>query len=85
MRGSSTALPSGVSCSRSGEALEQHLRVVHRLHARDRHRGFGRVSLPDALYTHVLNRGPLGVRSPADRLPVKLGIKRAAPRRGRPV
>ncbi len=31
------------------ESLEQHLRVVHRLHARDRHRGFGRVSLPDAL------------------------------------
>ncbi len=58
-----------------GEVLEQHLRVVHRLHARDRRRGFGRVSLPDALYTHVLNRGPLGVRSPADRLPVKLGIK----------
>lgn len=37
------------------------------------------------VYTHVLNRGPLGVRSPADRLPVKLGVKRAALRRGRPV
>ena len=37
------------------------------------------------VYTHVLNRGPLGVRSPADRLPVKLGVNRAAPRRGRPV
>ncbi len=31
------------------------------------------------VYTHGLNRGPLGVRSPADRLPVKLGVKRAAP------
>ena len=31
------------------ESLDRHLRVVHRLHARDRHRGFGRVSLPDAL------------------------------------
>ena len=31
------------------ERLERHLRVVHRLHAADRHRGFGRVSLPDAL------------------------------------
>ena len=37
------------------------------------------------VYTHVLNWGPLGVRSPADRLPVKLGSGRAAPRRGRPV
>ena len=163
-----------------GEALEQHLRVVHRLHARDLSAGFGRVSLPDALavkypraatewqwqfgfpagricrdprwgapsryhlhesavqravteaarqagldkrvschtfrhsfathlresgadirtvqellghrdvtttmvYTHVLNRGPLGVRSPADRLPVKLGTRRAGPHRRRPV
>ena len=37
------------------------------------------------VYTHVLNRGPLGVRSPADRLPVKLVARRGAPRRGRPV
>ena len=34
------------------------------------------------IYTHVLNRGPLGVRSPADRLPVALGDDGAA-RRGR--
>ena len=31
------------------EPLERHLRVVQRLHTRDRRRGFGRVSLPDAL------------------------------------
>jgi integrase len=31
-------------------------------------------------YTHVLNRGPLGVRSPADRLPVRLEFRRAARR-----
>ena len=37
------------------------------------------------VYTHVLNRGPWGVRSPADRLPVELGAKRITPRRGRPV
>jgi hypothetical protein len=34
------------------------------------------------IYTHVLNRGPLGVRSPADRLPVDLGGGAAARRRG---
>ena len=34
------------------------------------------------IYTHVLNRGPLGVRSPADRLPVALGGGGAASRRG---
>ena len=33
------------------------------------------------IYTHVLNRGPLGVRSPADRLPVALGDGGAARRR----
>ena len=37
------------------------------------------------VYTHVLNRGLLGVRSPADRLPVKLCIRRAAPGGHRPV
>lgn len=31
------------------EPLERHLQVVRRLPARDRDRGFGRVSLPDAL------------------------------------
>ena len=34
------------------------------------------------VYTHVLNRGPLGVRSPADRLPVALGGDAAGMRRG---
>lgn len=37
------------------------------------------------LYTHVLNRGPLGVRSPADRLPVSLGAGPAPTRREGPV
>lgn len=36
------------------------------------------------VYTHVLNRGPLGVRSPADRLPMSLG-RGAAPRLGSPI
>ena len=36
------------------------------------------VSTP-MIYAHVLNRGPLGVRSPADRLPVKLGTRRQSP------
>jgi integron integrase len=157
------------------EPLERHLRVVRGLHTKDLDRGFGRVSLPDALaakyphaaadwqwqfvfpagricrdprwgapsryhlhesavqravteaarlagltkrvschsfrhsfathlledgadirtvqellghrdvsttmmYTPVLNRGPLGVRSPADRLPLKLGTTRGARR-----
>jgi integron integrase len=36
------------------------------------------------VYTHVLNRGPLGVRSPADRLPVNLGVGPTAAPRDRP-
>jgi hypothetical protein len=37
--------------------LDRHLQVVRRLHARDRWRGLGGVSLPDALAIEVSGRG----------------------------
>ena len=47
------------------DALSQQLQRAHRQHQADLARGAGWVELP---YTHVLNRGPAGVTSPADRL-----------------
>jgi len=64
------------------QALAEAIEASLAQHGRDIERGAGWVELPAALerkyqnaarsptmiYTHVLNRGPFGVRSPADRL-----------------
>lgn len=53
------------------EPLRQHLQRGRMIHLRDLDSGYGAVYLPYALettmiYTHVLNRGPMAVRSPMD-------------------
>lgn len=72
-----TVLPATLS-----RPLQLHLEIVRDTHRRDLAAGFGHVVLPNAfgrkserfivsttmIYTHVLNRGGRGVRSPADRL-----------------
>jgi hypothetical protein len=49
--------------------MAQHLQMVKLLHEQDVEAGFGEVHLDvrtTMIYTHVLNRGGRGVRSPLD-------------------
>jgi integrase len=50
------------------DGLMRQLERVRTLHASDLRDGGGRVVLPTALERKALNRGGLGIRSPADRL-----------------